>query len=337
MKKKLTDIVKRHPLPAFFALTFAISWGLWFVFQPVYLSGKVSAAPFIMLGIFGPALAAITLSALDGPGPRQGSRKASCIAFILLWPAGTLLFTMDQVYSEGRSLSPFLVAVSAVAALLPAFVLAKSLYSSPGVQRCLATITRPRGLFYSRSPEPGRRGVHRWYFLALAVFPVLWGLGLFLTRALGMPMPRIGTPSAGAVLQAFFYTLVFTGFAEEPGWRGFALPRLQARFSPLAASLVLGVFWAVWHAPARFGGIEDKPLADTLIEFVLIILLTVLFTWLYNRTGSSILATMLLHTSMNTATKFLPLTIIGLLLLAAFLVFIVIHDRMRQKGIVARS
>ncbi len=323
MKEKLTDIVKRHPLPAFFALTFAFSWGLWLIFQPIYLSGKVAAAPFIMLGIFGPALAAITLSALDESGRRQGSRKFFLATFVLMWPAGTLLFTLDQVYSENRSFSLFLVAVSAMAALLPAFVLAKSLYSSPGVKRCLATITQPRG-------------ARRYYFLALLLFPVFWGLGLLLTRALGMPVPRIGVHSSRAILQAFLYTLFFTGLSEEPGWRGFALPRLQIRFSPLKASLVLGVSWAVWHAPARFGGIEDKPLADTLIEFALIILLAILFTWLYNRAGRSILATMLLHTSMNTATKFLPMTIIGLLMLIAFLVFIVVHDGMWQKNIPVR-
>ncbi|MFT4256506.1 MAG: CPBP family intramembrane metalloprotease [Pseudoxanthomonas sp.] len=36
---------------------------------------------------------------------------------------------------------------------------------------------------------------------------------------------------------------------EEPGWRGFALPKLQARFPPLAATLILGVLWAGWHLP----------------------------------------------------------------------------------------
>jgi membrane protease YdiL (CAAX protease family) len=323
---KAAQIARQYPISSFFALAFGFSWGLWLVFQPLYMAGRPAssgtfgawAAPLLMLGIFGPALAAITLSAIAGPGRREGTRKAALIAFALAWPAGTLLFTLDQVSGEGREFSLFIGALSAVAALLPAFVLAQSLHSTPGVRRCLETIARPRGAL-------------RWHVLALLGFPCLWGLGLLLTRALGMPAPAVRMPQAGTVLQAFFYTLLFTGLSEEPGWRGFALPRLQARLSPLAASLVLGVFWALWHAPARLGGFEARSLADMLVEFVLIILLSILFTWLYNRAGRSILAAMLLHTSMNTATRFMAITIGGLALLALFLAFIVARDRMWEK------
>jgi membrane protease YdiL (CAAX protease family) len=58
-----------------------------------------------------------------------------------------------------------------------------------------------------------------------------------------------GVPAWG-LLPALGLASVFNGFGEETGWRGFALPALERRFSPLAASLVLAPLWALWHWPA---------------------------------------------------------------------------------------
>jgi membrane protease YdiL (CAAX protease family) len=143
--------------------------------------------------------------------------------------------------------------------------------------------------------------------------------------------PVEGIGLAGVILLFFLMNFIYGGLSEEPGWRGFALPRLQARFSPFTASLILGILWALWHAPARFGGIEAKPLMDTLIEWVLIVFVTFIFTWFFNRTKGSILVTALVHPSMNTATYFLPGTLGAILLVVGFMVFSVIFDRMWRR------
>jgi len=88
---------------------------------------------------------------------------------------------------------------------------------------------------------------------------------------------------------------------EEFGWRGYALPRLQRRFNALVSSLILGVLWWLWHLPLVF--IPGKFMVGSLLLFAAlvgeIVLTSILFTWVYNNTGGSVLAVMLFHTSMN--------------------------------------
>jgi membrane protease YdiL (CAAX protease family) len=102
----------------------------------------------------------------------------------------------------------------------------------------------------------------------------------------------------------FVYTLLLCGpLGEEPGWRGFALPRLQARYGAVVASAVLGVLWALWHLPLWWMYDKSMPFALYIASAVL---MTYLFTWLFNHTGGSVLYALLFHASMNTAGTRLP-------------------------------
>jgi uncharacterized protein len=97
---------------------------------------------------------------------------------------------------------------------------------------------------------------------------------------------------------AFMLWLLTFGLGEEVGWRGFALPRLQAGHSALAATLIIGVVWAFWHLPAFF--YRDTYLAMGLVGGLPILLLSILaasivFTWLYNSTRGSLLMVIIFH------------------------------------------
>ena len=109
----------------------------------------------------------------------------------------------------------------------------------------------------------------------------------------------------------FLFVAIFFGggpLGEEIGWRGFALPRLQARFGPLRASLILGLLWAFWHLPhfltsAQRGGpgMSLSVLYFNLPVFlVMVVALSIVFTWVFNRTEGSLFIAMLLHASINT-------------------------------------
>ena len=99
-------------------------------------------------------------------------------------------------------------------------------------------------------------------------------------------------------LLLFLLSLLIPGLAgtwEEPGFRGFALPRLQFRYSALIASLILGVLWAFWHLPFVVTG-EQIWIDATLF----IIEWSIVYTWLFNNAKGSVLIVMLFHAMNNT-------------------------------------
>jgi membrane protease YdiL (CAAX protease family) len=115
-----------------------------------------------------------------------------------------------------------------------------------------------------------------------------------------------------AYAETLLITAVIFGGQEEPGWRGFALPRLEERHAPLVATLILGLGWGVWHIPL-YGP----------ARFVVPLVLAFFYTWLYNRT-QSVLLCILLHASFTAAQDHLLLTadsrIVDIVLLGTYLV-----------------
>jgi len=99
------------------------------------------------------------------------------------------------------------------------------------------------------------------------------------------------------MLPRFAFVFLFVGLGEETGWRGYALPELQKRYSPLIASLVVGVFWAAWHMPLM--GVEFR--ADVIPAFLLSVLAgSVVMAWLFDRANGGLLPLPLLHAAVNT-------------------------------------
>jgi uncharacterized protein len=87
---------------------------------------------------------------------------------------------------------------------------------------------------------------------------------------------------------------------EELGWRGFALPRLRQRHGALTASVILGLVWAVWHTPLFL--LADTRQTYPYLGFVVMaVSVSIMMTWIFDRTGGSILIAALFHAAMNTA------------------------------------
>ena len=103
---------------------------------------------------------------------------------------------------------------------------------------------------------------------------------------------------------AWWLWFATSGFGEEVGWRGFLLPRLQQRHSPLASTVLLTVGWAGWHVPAFFYLPSYAAIGLRILPgfFFGLFAGAVVLTWLYNRSGGSVLAAVLWHASFNFVT-----------------------------------
>ena len=144
-----------------------------------------------------------------------------------------------------------------------------------------------------------------WLAVSMLLLPAtMLGAIVLYSRFHGTTSPLLFRDAWGTLPAHFVYTLLLCGpLGEEPGWRGFALPRLQGKYGPMGASFWLGVLWAGWHLPLWF--IYPAPCSFALYAAGAI-LMTILFTWLYNHTRGSVLYSLLFHASMSTASTRLP-------------------------------
>jgi membrane protease YdiL (CAAX protease family) len=144
-----------------------------------------------------------------------------------------------------------------------------------------------------------RVGIH-WYLVALFGVLVVWLLAYSLVYR-GVPLLALITPAFWSVFATTMLVgLVVPGYGEEAGWRGFALPRLQQRYGPLAGSLVLGLLHGLWHLPVFFTPFLGPFTWVGYTTFLLTALaMTCIYTWVYNNTHGSILIAVLVHASIN--------------------------------------
>jgi membrane protease YdiL (CAAX protease family) len=137
-----------------------------------------------------------------------------------------------------------------------------------------------------------------WWVVAIATpLAVLAVAALANVTVWDAPTPDLGNlawAEIGLVAAIRFVNPLDGPFGEEPGWRAYAVPRLQRLWSPLRAACTLGVFVALWHLPLVADG--SLPPFGIPVTFAI----TLVYVWLFNRTGGSALMTLVFHIAQGT-------------------------------------
>lgn len=232
-------------------------------------------------------------------GLRHQMKRHPLFFFFLIAYLSSWILSVPFILSEWGvihgDLRP-IFAIKSFGPFLAAFVMARVLGGKPGLAQL-------------------RRQIRQWrasgwmYLFVLLGIPALLMLAILIQP--GTAEGFKGLSPAVPVTYLVSYVLVWFGggpLGEEPGWRGFALPRLQKRFGPLRGTLLLSVAWTGWHLPdfltsAQGGGPGtglQAFLTNLPIFFLLVTAIAFILTWVYNRTGGSVFMALLAHASVNT-------------------------------------
>jgi uncharacterized protein len=197
-----------------------------------------------------------------------------------------------------------LFVIGGAGVLLGGVVMSRATYGRDGLRDLGRRIVDPR-------PIAGR-----WWAVILLLFPALVLVSAGVGYLLGWSAAPVDLEGAAArlvrparLLGMVLFILIIGPLPEEVGWRGYLLDRLQLRWNALVATLIIAVIWWSWHLPLfalpgyfdAFGRDTPHPL-DFLAALVPA---AILYTWVYNNTGRSVLAVILFHFLQNFSSEFL--------------------------------
>lgn len=324
-------LAARHPILVFIALTFAITWTVWFCVP--WVAGSDWAFGKIVTGwAFGPALAVIIMDRWRGTGAAIGTRvwwKRFVPVFAIVAAIDlSILLTGDGVNaSEFAAAQPPGLSTLGVVSVLIAATVAGFIVATVAGSRS----PRLASLLHWRVPL-------RWWAAALLLPPAWMLLGVLIAWATDSPIESASDGLSLSVwglfvLRSILFTLLVVAVGEEAGWRGWMLPELQKRMSPLVSTVLLGIVWGLWHYPLYVNGQfpGDPHLVFSMVGVC--VFLGILFTWLYNRSGGNLLLAVFLHTTLNNVVRVIPNSEHAGLGLIVLLVALVIVDRMwRRRG-----
>jgi CAAX protease family protein len=220
------------------------------------------------------------------------TRTGSPLKFILLVFALSVPFWLIGAVT-GLQLLPGLP-LSALAAFCPAMAATILVHTEIGPAGVIA--------LWRRAFDYQRITAKAWYVPIVLLMPGAMVLSYALMRLMGMPLPnpQLSVLAAVAMFLAFFLGAV----GEEIGWSGYIIDPLQARWTALEASVLLGLVWAAWHVLALVQAHRAPAwmawwCLGTVAQRVLIV-------WLYNNTGKSVFAAILFHDTSSLSWQLFP-------------------------------
>jgi len=158
-----------------------------------------------------------------------------------------------------------------------------------------------------------------WYILAIGIYPLMKYTGVLISSKLFPTQIELSNLNFIILIPLFLFSIIFyASIGEEIGWRGYALKKLQMRYSPFVASIFIGIVWSIWHI-CYFTLVEKYSLQSIPSVVIWTFIASFFSTWFFNKTNGNVLILILFHASVNFAIIFAPnpaiLTAIHLILL----------------------
>jgi uncharacterized protein len=136
-----------------------------------------------------------------------------------------------------------------------------------------------------------------WYFLALGMTGTISLAAILVFKISGITTNNVSNQSIWSFLGLLLFQIFFFLLTEELAWRGYALPALMSRYNLLTASLILGVFWGIWHLPLFFITGSFHSMIPFGGFFISTIAMSILVSWIFAHTKGSILLAAIFHAS----------------------------------------
>jgi membrane protease YdiL (CAAX protease family) len=218
------------------------------------------------------------------------------LAFAFSWVVWAPAMFLARGPSELRTLAALFHLAGGLGPMVSAVVITALAGGSAGVRELLGRVLRWQvGL--------------GWWVVAVAGPGILFLLAAVISRLLFGGWPELGEFGRSeefaflGLIPYWVANIIFYGFGEEVGWRGFALPRLQTGRSALLAVLILSLFWAAWHIPLFSFVMGYKSMGLLAIPgwFISIVTGSVLLAWIYNSTAGSVLIVSIFHGTLDIA------------------------------------
>ncbi|HSG28375.1 MAG TPA: type II CAAX endopeptidase family protein, partial [Candidatus Krumholzibacterium sp.] len=288
--------VKRDEYPSgrklalYFAMVFAVSWTCW------WIAGSLRGPHFALdlswfiaqIGVFAPSMVAVFFCLVSR---RKTSFRRTAVTgsiYLVLIATGAIVMTGAPADLESVPAWLRIVIVAMASAVFSWFLF----------QRRVLLASR-------RDVRSGFRTIlvliSAWLFYPV-VFSSAWLIVTSMTGERYVSMMS-GRPDQAmfAILTMVAFDFLFGGAAgEEPGWRGYALPALLGRLSPLSASLALGLIWTLWHIPIDLtSGFGVRGIGGIALRLVTVCPMSIIVTWFYVRFRTGIATSLLLHAGIN--------------------------------------
>lgn len=323
----MKTLFSSKPILSFILLTFLITFFFWFL-PVIFTLPKDVSLGLMLIGGTGPLLAGYIITVVNSKAKFTIDSKP---IFILIFISASVvlilrLYLINKGLSDANGYIPTLSEMSPIGYFLIAvafFILGLS--ASNATNNNLKENYLKSFLF--------EKSKLKWYLIGLILFPFVALVSYYIGKIFGTETSDTPVNLSIIWFVGFFSTFFFFGGNEEFGWRGFLQKEMQKKYNPLITVLIISFLWSLWHLPLHYSGFYSTGgFRDLLPRFIFTIPLTIVITWLYNKSSYSILTVVLFHAMLNNYDKAIGSSeIISIILLILLSIYCIIDDKMWKK------